>query len=119
MAKTSDEIRAAFARIKTDPTAGAISGSRTIQGVEQALSKLPISTDIIGKQYAKTIDQMDEFVKKTALKLSEKEGAEQIGRQMQKGVTDFTRRFKIQGGMLYDDLWQVMPETTRVPIDEI
>ncbi len=114
--KTSDAIRDAFTRIGTEPTAGAVSGSRFIQGVEQALAKLPSSADIIGKKYNATIDAMDAFAKRTASRLTTKEGSEQVGRSISKGVDDFVNRFQAQASTLYDDVWKKIPKTKRVPI---
>ena len=114
--QTSDKIRDAFTRMKVDPTAGAVSGNRFIQGVEQALSKLPASADVIGKKYNATIDAMDRYAKKVAAKLSEKEGAEQVGRSIQRGLDDFSIKFTAQASDLYDNLWVKLPKEKRVPV---
>lgn len=115
--KTSQEIKDAFTRIGATPTAGAVSGSKTVQGIEQALAKLPLSSDVIGKQYASTIDGMDAFAKRIAGKISTKEGSEQVGRSIQKGIDSFTDRFSTQASSLYDNLWAKMPKNNRVPVD--
>ena len=115
--KTSEEIRDAFQRIGADPLAGAVSGSRTIQGIEQALAKLPLSADVIGSKYANTINQMDDFVKRIASRITKKEGTESVGRAVQRGVESFKIKFQTQAGDLYDQLWRKLPENTRVPID--
>lgn len=115
--KTSEEIRDAFQRLGADPLAGAVSGSRTIQGIEQALAKLPLSADVIGRKYSNTISQMDDFVKRIASRITRKEGTEQVGRTIQNGVESFKTRFQVQAGDLYDQLWKKLPENERVPID--
>lgn len=114
--KTADEIKDAFTRIETSPTAGAISQNKTIQGVENALAKLPLSSDIIGKQYQATVDGMDKFATKLASNLSKKEGTEEIGRSIKKGVNKFTDKFKVQASDLYNNLWNKLPTDSRVPI---
>lgn len=115
--KASQEVKDAFFRMGVEPTAGAVSGNKTIQGIEQALAKLPVSTDVINKQYAKTIDGMDDFAKKIAGRISNKEGSEQIGRSIQKGIESFSGRFNNQASKLYDELWAKLPQGKRVPVD--
>ena len=72
--KGSDEIMKAFTSSNVSPMPGAVSGSKTLQGIEQALSRLPASADIIGDKLAKTIDDMGEYALKIVNRLSPNEG---------------------------------------------
>lgn len=105
MARASgDEIYKAFARMGVKPTAGAVSGSPTIQGIEQALSKLPASADVIGKEYGKLIDDMGKYADDIVRGTSPIEGREATGEAIKRGSDRFIIQFKDKAKTLYDKL---------------
>lgn len=115
--KPAAEIRDAFLLLKTDPLAGAVSGNRFIQGVEQALARLPASADVIGKKYSHSIDQLDTFIRDLTARLSDRSGTEQLGRSVEQGARIFTQRFQKQAHELYAQVWAKLPKNKRVPIE--
>jgi hypothetical protein len=112
--KGSDEIMKAFTESGVNPMAGAVSGSKTLQGIEQALSKLPASADIIGDKLAQTIDDMGAYALKIVNRLSPTEGREMVGAGIKKGVNDFVSKFQQTGSKLYDKIDDFVPKGKRV-----
>ena len=112
--KGSDEIMKAFTSSNVNPMAGAVSGSKTLQGIEQALSRLPASADIIGDKLAKTIDDMGEYALKIVNRLSPNEGREVVGAGIKKGVNDFVKSFQQTGSKLYDKIDDFIPKGRRI-----
>jgi len=112
--KSGDEIYKSFKRMGIKPTAGAVSGSPTIQGIEQALSKLPASADIIGKEYGKLIDDMGKYADDLAKGVSEINGREVTGEAIKKGVVKFTNKFKGKANNLYAKVDQYIKPTKKV-----
>jgi hypothetical protein len=111
---SSDEIYRAFRRMGVRPTAGAVSGSRTIQGVEEALSKLPASADIIGKEYAQLLDDMGQYAQNLARGVSPIEGKEATGVAIRRGINSFVTRFRNQADELYQAVDDFIPGETAV-----
>jgi len=109
------ELAKAFKEMGAKPTAGAISGSKTIQNIEQALSKLPASSDVIGKEYTKLIDDMGKYAENIARGGSPIEGREAVGGQIQVGVKNFVDRFKVKASELYDLVDNFIPSNVRSP----
>lgn len=110
---TTDEVYRAFGRMGAEPTAGAVSGSKTIQGIEQALAKLPASADIMGTKYGKLLDDMGEYAENVA-RISPVEGREQVGASVRRGLDRFVGRFTAQASELYDRVDRFIPGSTRV-----
>jgi hypothetical protein len=115
--KPISETFEAGVRVGADLPPSAVTGSKTLSQVESGLSQLPIASDIIGTKFAKTLDALSAFSKKTSERLSSKSGETSIGTSIIKGVNDFTVRFSKQGGELYDNMWAKMPKSARVSVD--
>jgi len=111
---SGDEIYKAFRRMGVTPTAGAVTGSRTIQGIEQALSKLPASADIIGKEYGKLIDDMGKYADDIVKGVSPIEGRELTGEAVRRGINVFTKKFTGKAKTLYDKLDNYIKPTQRI-----
>ena len=111
---SSDEIYKAFNRMGVKPTAGAVTGSPTIQGIEQALSKLPASADVIGKEYGKLIDDMGKYADDLARGVSPIEGREASSAEIKRGVKTFVKQFSSKAGVLYDKVDSFIPLGTKV-----
>lgn len=111
---SGDEIYKAFKRMGVKPTAGAVSGSQTIQGIEQALSKLPASADVIGKEYGKLIDDIGKYADDIVRGVSPIEGREATGEAIKKGSEKFVRQFKVKAGILYDKVDAFIQPGTKV-----
>lgn len=102
--KSGDEIYKAFHRMGVKPTAGAVSGNRTIQGIEQALSKLPASADVIGKEYTKLLDDIGQYSDDIVRGVSPIEGREATGEAIRRGAQSFISKFKSKAKVLYDEV---------------
>ena len=111
---SSDEIYKAFKSMGVKPTAGAVSGSKTIQGIEQALSKLPASADVIGKEYGQLIDDIGEYALNVSKGLSPVEGREMVGAQIKKGAELFTKKFTKKATKLYDKVDEFIVPSSRI-----
>ena len=111
---SGDEIYKAFHRMGVKPTAGAVTGSRTIQGIEQALSKLPASADIIGKEYGKLLDDMGNYAANISKGLSPVEGREMVGAEIKKGAELFVKRFTNKATELYDKVDKYILPSTKI-----
>lgn len=112
--KGADEMVKAFEAMGATPTAGAISGSKTIQNIETALSRLPASADIIGEKYAKLLDDIGVYVEKIARVGAPVEGRDVVGAKIKSGAESFVRRFQEKAGELYDAVDEFIPRSTRV-----
>ena len=112
--KGSDEIMKAFKDSGVNPMAGSVSGSETLQGIEQALSRLPASADIIGDKLAKTIDDMGAYALKIVNRLSPSEGRESVGVAVRSGTDRFVRQFQQTGSRLYDKIDEFVPKGRRI-----
>ena len=112
--KGSDEIYKVFQESGVQPMAAAVSGSRTLQGIEQALSKLPASADIIGEAATKTIDDMGKYALSIVNKLSPAEGREMVGAGVKSGIKEFVTKFKNTGNKLYDKIDEFIPAGKRI-----
>jgi hypothetical protein len=107
------ELAQAFKDMAVEPMAGAISGSRAIQGIEQALSKLPASADLIGKKYTALLDDMGSYVDNIVKGLSSVEGKEMVGAQIKQGADKFVNQFTQKATVLYDDVSRYIPRGDR------
>jgi len=115
LARTSgDAIYKAFNRMGVKPTAGAVTGSPTLQGIEQALSKLPASSDVIGKEYGQLLDDMAQYADDLVRGISPKEGREEVGRSIKKGTQTFVKQFQSKAKILYDKVDAFIPPATRI-----
>ncbi len=115
LARTSgDEIFKAFNRMGVTPTAGAVSGNVGIQGIEQALAKLPSSADIVGTKYGQLIEDMGTYAEKLAGGLSPIEGKEAAGEALRRGFGSFVSRFKAQADELYTKVDDFIPGSKKV-----
>lgn len=114
--KGAKEISEAFTQSGVSPMAGAVSGSKTLQGIEQALSKLPASADIIGDALTKTLDDMGEYALKIIKRLSPTEGREMTGAAIKKGINKFVVQFKEKGSALYDKVDEFIPANSRIDV---
>lgn len=111
---SGDEIYKAFRRMGVKPTAGAVTGSKTLQGIEQALSKLPASADVIGREYGKLIDDMGKYADDIVRGVSPIEGRELTGEAVRKGINVFTKKFTNKAKVLYDKLDLYIKPTQRI-----
>ena len=117
--ESAAEVKAAFDALGAQPTPGLISGSKTIQKIEDALLNLPMSTDILNRRQVEIIEGMDRFVKKTAENIAEGKSPEAIGSSLKSGIDTFVKKFNARGEELYDALWSKLPEGTRAPIENL
>ncbi len=111
---SSDNIYKAFKSMGVKPTAGTVSGSQTIQGIENALSKLPASADVIGKQYGKLLDDIGEYALNISKGISPVEGREMVGFEVKKGLRVFTKKFTKKASTLYDEVDRYIIPSTKV-----
>jgi hypothetical protein len=112
--KASGDVFDAFKRSGVEPVAGAVSGNKTIQSIEQALSKLPISSDIIGNKASMVLDQISDFALKIANKASPVDGREMVGVSIKRGAKTFVTNFKDTANKLYGQLDEFIPAKQRV-----
>ncbi len=112
--KTGDQIKYAFKEIGAKPTAGAVSGSPTLQGIEQALSKLPASSEVIGSKYTQILDDMAKYSDDIVRGVSAKEGRESVGMGVKRGVQKYITQFKTKAGILYDKVDTYIQPTAKV-----
>jgi hypothetical protein len=115
--KGSSEIYSAFQRVGVEPTAGAVSGSKPIQSIENALSNLPSSAEVIGEKAVKSLDALGDYARKLASDVSPSEGREAVGTGIKSGVNKFVKDFQSKGKDLYDKLDEFIPGGTRVKTD--
>lgn len=97
----SDAVAQAFRTMGIEPTVGAV-GSKTIASIENALARLPFSSDIVGREYQRVLSGMDDFSNKWASRLSNDQGKEAVGGTIRKGVKNFVGRWKSKAEELYD-----------------
>lgn len=108
------EIKRAFNSINAEATAGSISGSKTLQGIEQALSRLPASADIIGEKYTKLLSDMGDYANNLARNVSQTEGRENVGIGIKEGADKFVKQFKNTATKLYDEVDKFIPKNALV-----
>jgi len=108
----------AYVEIGAQPTAGTISGSKTIQQIESSLQGMPVSADVLDKSYQSTIDAMDKYSRGLISSLGGKGDAELAGEAAQKGVEKFAKEFSFKGGKLYDELDKFVKPGTQIATPE-
>lgn len=111
------DVAQAGERVGAELPAGTVTGIKTLQQAEEALSKMPIASDIVGTKYEKSLDAMKNFAQKTADNLSGVRGETELGLSIKQGVDKAVGQFKSKSNELYDRLWEKIPKGTRVPID--
>lgn len=100
-AKSSGKaIADAFEAMGIRPTAGAL-GKDWVAGAENALSKLPISSSMISREYQRVLEGMGSFARRTANRLSGASGKDAVGGVVRKGTKGFVNRFETQATKLY------------------
>lgn len=102
--KPATEVAESFGEMGVKPTVSMVSGSKTLQNLEQALSKMPVSSDVYDATYQKILNDMDDYAKATINSLSKREGAEATGISIKRGVDQFVKDFTDKGKVLYDKL---------------
>ena len=116
---SSDEIYKAFNKMGTPPIAGAVSGSPTVQGIEQALLKMPGSADMVNRGLNETLDGMSDYALKLASDTSITEGRELVGSAIKKGAETFVKQFQTKAGKLYDVVDGFIPKNTKVSLTNL
>lgn len=116
--KPVSEVIEAAEQVGTELPLGSVSGNKAVQKVEETLANIPTSSGILGEQYAKTIDDMGTYAIDAARQLTDIEGAYDVGTSVIKGVDSYIEKFKSESSELYDELWEAMPQDTRVHLPE-
>lgn len=112
-AKTFKEAGAA------NPSVGQVTGSRTAQAFESALSKMPGGAGVMTKAAEKEAAEIGAKATEIADKLSTTASPATAGRAIEKGISGpdgFISRFKAGQKALYDKLDQYLPQQANVDV---
>ena len=109
------DLVGAFAEVGAEPTAGMVTGSKTIKQLESALQNVPVTSDILDKSYQATIDSMDDYSRSLIARLQSPSDVEIAGEGITKGIKEFTAEFSAKGGALYDHLDTFVQSGTQIP----
>lgn len=116
--KGSKEILGAFEQSSIQPTAGAVSGNKAIQGAEEFLSKTPTGARTIQKKAAKTLEQTSGVADKIAEMFGPVKTKEGIGGVLRKGSTKAVETLKKQIGRKEEAFTKAVGEDTLIPVNE-
>lgn len=94
---------------------GALTGSRTIQGLESGLSSLPFADTRIAGSYNKALSQIDDVIKSNATSLAPVKGATTTGITVQKGIGDFVKNFTNKTEQLSNNVYSHFAPTEQLP----
>lgn len=114
--KPVTEVTGAASRMGVELPAGTVTGSKTLQLAEEALSKAPFAADVIGDKYSKSLSGMANFAKSASEKLSAETGETRVGMSILSGAKKQVESFKSESSRLYDNLWSTMPKDSKVEI---
>ncbi len=104
----------AYEEVGAQPTAGQISGSKTVQSIESALQNMPISSDVLDASYQGTIDSMDKYSRQLISRLGGIGDDEATGTAIERGTKSFVEEFSAKGGKLYDKLDEFIQPGTQI-----
>lgn len=96
--------------------AGAVSGNRTVQTMEQALSNMIPSADIMQRASRETIDQLDTRVTNLAGQFGPGSTRLEAGTALQRGGQEFRTRFLANSEGLYRNLNRFIPDDVTTPL---
>jgi len=123
---TEENIPAMIERTKTfkdagatTPSAGQVTGSRTAQGIESALSKIPGGAGPMAKAADRQAEEIGARATQIADQLSTTATPATAGRIIENGISGedgFISRFKQGQKALYDKLDEYLPQTASVDI---
>lgn len=82
----SAEVAQAFERQGVTPTAGAVSGSRTLQTAERAISATPGGTSVMQKVTEKTVDEASDAARRAAQDVGSAQSPQVVGGQLRQAA---------------------------------
>lgn len=103
-----------FAQAGVEATADAVSGSRPIQGITNALGDLPTSSNIIREQADRVIGQLSSRIDEMAGRYGSATSKEGAGIRLASGVRGAIDKFSERGGKLYGKVDEFVPQDASV-----
>jgi hypothetical protein len=103
----------------TKPSAGQVTGSRSLQAIESALSKLPGSAGVMANVAERSAEEIGKKATEIADSLSSVTSPTIAGDVIEKGISGkggFISRFRESQNALYNKLDQYLPKQTEVDI---
>jgi hypothetical protein len=101
------------------PMAGAISNSRAVQGMEQALANIPTSAGKMQEVSEQVLGQLKSAVDKVANKFGPVKDKQDAGDVIVSGVKGAAQRFKKRQGKLYDEAYDLVGADLPVSVNNV
>jgi hypothetical protein len=114
--KTSAQVSDDFARAGVEATADAVSGSRPIQGITNALADLPTSSNIIREKADRVMGQLTARIDELAGQYGSSSTKEGAGIRLTKGVQGAIEKFSARGNTLYGRVDDLIPPSAAVDL---
>ena len=117
--KTAQDLASSFSRFNITPTASAVSGSRALATVEATSEAIPTSSPIMQKQAQSIIKETEAAVEKLVSKIGTPKTDIGAGGTVTSAAEKAGARMTEKFGKIYDDVFEVVGDTTRVRVDSL
>jgi len=101
------------------PTAGAVTGSKTLQGVEQGLSASPGSAGTMQSTAEESIGQVSEYADDVASKYGRVQTNQELGETIVDAASGAAQRIKTRSGELYDTAYDLVGADAPAPVSSV
>ena len=109
----------AFARLRIDPPAGAVTGSRTLGTIEKSLESTPSATAIMQRQAEKVLEQTKAAADSLAAKFGPLKTTAEAGATIKSAAVSAAERFGFKQEQVYQEAFDLVGAETRVAVPAV